>query len=390
MFQREYGYYEDNRCDSSIQNVPKGDGVMGKTITRRSFFGLVGTTFGTVLLSACSGNKDAATNETTTNDTAQEASTHGVIDYMVLVNKQHKLPADWEAKVDLVEEKSLLYDDPVKVERKAYEAYQSLKEGLAAEGVYVELDSCYRSVKHQQEVMDEFVKEKGEEYAKRIVATPGYSEHHTGLALDLFLVIDGKNVAENDDMMQHPEVWQKVHAKLADHGFILRYLPERKIFTGYSYEPWHIRYIDNPAVAKKIADAGLTFEEYLNQVPKNVAGCEVDYGASEKYAESDIDSTIDVILGEFGKWNGCVMKRFAFAGDDACGEDELEYVNSLRDEGADEFGEAIVLVTDFHTPDAKQAEGTAWEPDTDYEGYTWHLGRKDAQDAWHLMTWGYA
>ena len=165
---------------------------MADGVTRRGFMSLAGAAFGAAMLSACSGAKGSGSQASTTGAAA------GGIDYMVLVNKQHKLPDDWEAKVDLVEVKSPLYDEPVRVERKAYEAYQALKKELDAEGTYVDLDSCYRSVAHQQEVMDEFTKEKGEEYARRIVATPGYSEHHTGLALDLFLVIDGKNVAEND------------------------------------------------------------------------------------------------------------------------------------------------------------------------------------------------
>lgn len=365
---------------------------MARTVSRRSFIGLTGGALSTALLAACSGGQGAEDSTSMSSADATTRSTQGNaggIDYMVLVNKQHELPSDWEATVDFVEEESLLYDEPVKVERKAYEAYKALKKELATEGTSVELDSCYRSVAHQQEIMDEFTEQYGAEYARRIVATPGYSEHHTGLALDLFLVIDGEQVAENEDMMQHPEVWEKVHAKLADHGFILRYLPERKIFTGYSYEPWHIRYIDDPQVAAQIMGDGVTFEEYLGEVQECVSGCEVDYGTSDLYVESDIDSTIDVILAEFGGWNGCVMTRFAYAGDDACGTDELAYVNSLRDEGTDEFGQAIVIVTDFRSPSAKQAEGTAWEPDTDYEGYTWHLGRTDAEGAWNLMTWGY-
>ena len=357
---------------------------MASVVTRRGFMSLAGAAFGAAMLSACSGAKGSGSQASTTGAAA------GGIDYMVLVNKQHMLPDDWEAKVDLVEVKSPLYDEPVRVERKAYEAYQALKKELDAEGTYVDLDSCYRSVAHQQEVMDEFTKEKGEEYARRIVATPGYSEHHTGLALDLFLVIDGKNVAQNDEMMKHPDIWKKVHDKLADHGFILRYLPQRKIFTGYSYEPWHIRFINDPDVAKKIMQSGATFEEYLNEVPAYVAGCKVDYGTSTVYAESDIDSTIDPVLGEFANWKGCVMKRFAYAGDDACGAQELEYVNSLREQGSDAFDQAIVLVTDFHSPSASEAEGTAWEPDKDYNDYTWHLGRTGADGAWKLLTWGYA
>ena len=258
---------------------------MDKELTRRGFIGCAGGLLASVAFAGCAGNAGGdSAKDGAADDTTNDAAAKGSIDYMAHVNKQHALPDDWEANVDLVEEKSLLYDDPVKVERKAYEAYQALKKELADEGTFVELDSCYRSVAQQQEVMDEFTKEYGAEYAKRIVATPGYSEHHTGLALDLFLVIDGEQVYLNEDMMQHPEVWEKVHAKLGDHGFILRYLPERKLITGYSYEPWHIRYIDDPSVAKQIMDDGVTFEEYLNEVPENIAGCKIEYGTSDLYA----------------------------------------------------------------------------------------------------------
>jgi D-alanyl-D-alanine carboxypeptidase len=369
---------------------------MAQRLTRRGFVRLAGGVLGTALLSACSGNQggdgqgaagqDAAAQDGTSKDAAASSG----IDYMVLVNWQNKLPDDWEANVELVEEKSLLYDSPVRVERKAYEAWKGLKEDLAKEGTNVELDSCYRSVVDQQEVWDEFIKKYGEEYTKTHVAVPGYSEHHTGLALDLFLVIDGKQVYENEEMVKHTDVWEKIHAKLADHGFILRYLPQRDIFTHCSYEPWHIRYIDDPEAATKITAAGQTFEEYLDKVNPPVAGCTVDYGDSKLYDDSTIDSALNVMLDEFCTWKGCVMQRFAFAGDDACGAEEVKYVNSLRKEGTDEFEQAIVLVTDFHSPSAEQAEGTAWEPDTDYKDYAWHLGRANADSGWQLMGWGYA
>ena len=49
------------------------------------------------------------------------------------------------------------------------------------------------------------------------------------------------------------------------YGFILRYLDEKDAQTGYSYEPWHFRYIDNPEIAKEIMDKGITLEEYLGE-----------------------------------------------------------------------------------------------------------------------------
>ena len=186
------------------------------------------------------------------------------IDYMVLVNKENPLPETWEDEIRIVHMTNSLGDD-VAVEERAYEAYLQLKEALAAEEVYVDLDSAYRSVAEQQQIVVDFTERYGEDYVKQYVAVPGYSEHHTGLALDLYLNINSEDVYMNEDMVQYPEIWAEIHAALADYGFILRYLEGKEDITGYSYEPWHIRYLDSPEIAKEIMEKGITLEEYLQQ-----------------------------------------------------------------------------------------------------------------------------
>ena len=186
------------------------------------------------------------------------------IDYLVLVNKENALPETWEKEVHIVK-----YVDSqgwdVETEEKAYAAYQELKAALEKEGVYVDLDSAYRSVAEQERIVKDFTEKYGEDDVKQYVAVPGYSEHHTGLALDLYLNIDGEDVYENEDMVLYPEVWAKIHEKLPEYGFILRYLEGKEEITGYSYEPWHIRYVGDPKIAKEITEKGLCLEEYLAQ-----------------------------------------------------------------------------------------------------------------------------
>lgn len=184
-------------------------------------------------------------------------------DYMVLVNKESKLPEDWESRIDLVEVYTGL-DETYQVEKKTAEAYKKLRDDLREnDHVIIELDSTYRTVTKQQEIWDSFLKEYGEEYTKKYVAVPGTSEHHTGLAIDVKLVKEGKIIADNDEMNAEKELFSKVHAKLAKYGFILRYPIGKEDITGYGAEVWHFRYIDNPVVAKEIMDKGITFEEYL-------------------------------------------------------------------------------------------------------------------------------
>ena len=184
------------------------------------------------------------------------------IDYLALVNRDNPLPAGWEEALDTVTLTNSV-GDTVEVERAAYEAYVALEAELEAEGIFTQLDSARRSIAEQQQIWDDFMMKYGEEYTRTHVAVPGYSEHQTGLALDLYLIVDGVTMYENEDLVQYPEIWAIIHAKLADYGFILRYLEGAEDITGYSYEPWHIRYVGSAKVAHEIMDAGITLEEYL-------------------------------------------------------------------------------------------------------------------------------
>lgn len=186
-------------------------------------------------------------------------------DYLVLVNKYSKLPDDWEENVELVTAKDA-WGDEIKLEKETYEKYFQLKDALSKEGVTIELDSVYRSVAEQQDLWDRWTVEKGIDYVRKYVAVPGYSEHHTGLAVDICIRKDGELVYENEDMIAEREIFAKIHEKLADYGFILRYLEGRDDITGYAYEPWHLRYVGSPEIAKEIMTKNITFEEYLESI----------------------------------------------------------------------------------------------------------------------------
>lgn len=192
------------------------------------------------------------------------------IDYLALVNKENPLPEGWEEALNTVTMTNSVGDE-VEVEKAAYDAYLELKAALEKKGVYIDLDSARRSIAEQQDIVDRYTVKYGEDYVKQYVAVPGYSEHHTGLALDLYFHLegpDGPEVYYNEDMVQYPEVWEQIHKELAAHGFILRYLEGKEAITGYSYEPWHIRYVGNTRIAKEIMEKNITLEEYLNRLPE--------------------------------------------------------------------------------------------------------------------------
>ncbi|MBQ9721781.1 MAG: DUF3089 domain-containing protein [Oscillospiraceae bacterium] len=309
------------------------------------------------------------------------------IDYLVLVNKLNPLPYGWEDVLETVTVTNSVGDE-VEVEKKAYAAYELLKADLEKnDGIYVELDSARRSVAKQQEIMDRFTEQYGVDYAAKTVAQPGYSEHHTGLALDLYFRLKGADgtftdVYYNEDMVQYPEIWAKIHAKLADYGYILRYLDGMEHITGYGYEPWHIRYVDDVDIAKEImSQSGLTFEEYL--AGERAPEVTVDYGASKLYTKEEMDEAMVQIKCRFAAWEGCELHSLRYAGDEANSAGNVKWMNEL-DEGQN-YTQVVEFLSDFHSP----VEGYgAWEPDMEYVDWQWWLART-TDGGWQLLTWGY-
>ena len=324
--------------------------------------------------------ESAGTAVSQTASTSAAAEQAGAINYLALVNKLNPLPEGWEEALETVHMTNSIGDD-VEVEKKAYDAYLLLKEDLEKEGVYVDLDSARRSVAEQQRIMDDFTEKYGADYALKTVAQPGYSEHHTGLALDLYLIIDGKDVVENEDMIQYPEIWETIHSKLADYGFILRYLENKEHITGYGYEPWHIRYVDDVNIAKEIMASGVTLEGWLGAV--NETDVEIDYGTSEIFTPEELAEAAIQIKCTFAGWKGCELHSLRYAGDEADKEENLQWLNSLNEEAG--YTHVAEFLTDFHSP--VEAEG-AWEPDQEYKDYQWWLGRTD-DGGWEVVTWGY-
>lgn len=183
--------------------------------------------------------------------------------YLVLVNKQHKLPDNWEDQITLVTSHDP-WGDEVLIEETTLKQFEKLQAALLDRGLDIYLDSVYRSVDDQIALWNYFEQEYGEDYCKQYVAVPGYSEHHTGLAVDICITVDGEYNNDNDVMLAQTDLFNEIHTLMPQFGFILRYPKGKEDITGYSYEPWHLRYV-GPEVAQEITEKGLTLEEYLNQ-----------------------------------------------------------------------------------------------------------------------------
>ena len=117
----------------------------------------------------------------------------------ILVNKDNAIPSGYRASVEIVSievEKGF----SITLEKETAEKYLQLKSHLASLGIPVAAVSGYRVQETQQRIWDESVAAHGEEHTRHYVAKPGYSEHQTGLALDLTLYDAKGNIAEDDDV----------------------------------------------------------------------------------------------------------------------------------------------------------------------------------------------
>ena len=186
------------------------------------------------------------------------------LDITVLVNKDNLLDRNYVPfemyVVDENENNFHQYKDASlkPMFRKDIKRYiDKLLKDAHALGLPLIVDSGYRSYDYQQVVLNELIKEKGDE-AYKLVALPGTSEHQTGLAVDFAYYENG---IYNDDVKEDDKeaIWLKNNCW--KYGFILRYPKGKENITGYNFEPWHFRFV-GLELAKKIYDEDLTLEEY--------------------------------------------------------------------------------------------------------------------------------
>ena len=185
-------------------------------------------------------------------------------DTLILVNKYNRAPAVPMVlvKPDVQPTKDTLLEN-VYMRPEAAAALEELFAGAAEDGVTLYATSGFRSYSTQKAIFERKLDQMSEKAANATVAKPGYSEHQTGLAMD----VEGHSSLGSglvQDFGETPEgIWlaQNCHK----YGYIIRYPKGKTDITGYAYEPWHIRYVGTDAAAE-IAELGITFEEYILMV----------------------------------------------------------------------------------------------------------------------------
>ena len=213
--------------------------------------------------------------------------------YLVLANKSFPIGENYHPQNLVALTCNTTYD--MKLDACAAGALYEMLEEMEAAGITdLYVTSAYRSYTYQQQLYQKYLNIElsgiseeayeclGYDYiqthylntgksklsvedAKRVVlsysAYPGTSEHQTGLCVD-FITPDMGGMLTTAFEQTEAFAWLRENAY--KFGFILRYPKEKESITGYTYEPWHYRFVGRE-VATDIYFGGLTLEQYLGK-----------------------------------------------------------------------------------------------------------------------------
>ena len=125
----------------------------------------------------------------------------------------------------------------------------------AASGAQLKVVSAYRSYSTQVSTYNGWVSRLGQAQADRQSARPGFSEHQSGLAVDI-------NTGADQGFGATPAgMW--LAANSYKYGFIVRYPDGLEPITGYEYEPWHFRFVGVDLATEMHATGVQTLEQFF-------------------------------------------------------------------------------------------------------------------------------
>lgn len=172
----------------------------------------------------------------------------------ILVNKYYSLPQSY-APEDIVKVSNQHCFGEVSIKSEVYDTFKEMFNAAKKENITLIINSGYRSFEQQTKLYNQYKETKGQEYADSYAARPDYSEHQTGLSLDIM------TYGANSNTFESTEAFKWLDKNAHKYGFILRYPKDKEDITGYSYESWHFRYLGKN-LATKVKKSNLTYDEY--------------------------------------------------------------------------------------------------------------------------------
>lgn len=174
--------------------------------------------------------------------------------YLILVNKFNYLAENYNPE-DLVKMGLQYAFSGKEIREEVYASFKGLVKSAKAENLTIVANSTFRTFDYQENLYNRYKTNNGKEYADSYAARAGYSEHQTGLAIDVSTLNSTMDNFEETEEFK----WLQEHAH--EYGFILRYPEGKEFITGYNYESWHYRYV-GIEIATEIKKLGITYDEY--------------------------------------------------------------------------------------------------------------------------------
>ncbi len=173
----------------------------------------------------------------------------------VVVNKTHPIhPLDFRPRLALVRGYQVAAVASVPLGR--------LLRASDAAGLGLKIESAFRSYSYQVHVHDALVATEGEAAADQVSARPGYSEHQTGLAVDL--ITPAQPGCDLAPCFASTPAGRWLATNGWRYGFIVRYTRANEARTGYHPEPWHLRYVGRPLAAEMRAAHRTSLEQVFH------------------------------------------------------------------------------------------------------------------------------
>ena len=179
----------------------------------------------------------------------------------VVVNKQRPLtPLDY-VPADLVDVPVPHVFEPRLRQAASVDALAMFAAITAETGLRLQSQSAYRGFEAQTRVYNQGVDARGEASADASIARPGYSEHQTGLAVDIASLPAECALSACFAETPHGQ-WLRQNAWRF--GYLLRYPADKVAVTGYEFEPWHFRYVGGDLATEMHRTGATTLEEFFH------------------------------------------------------------------------------------------------------------------------------
>lgn len=181
---------------------------------------------------------------------------------LVLINKQHPIPEDYQFTLGTIK-------GSMQCDERIISDLLAMLQAAKDDGVNLAICSPYRDLNRQEVLFNKKIKiymGQGMSYmeayklASQAVTVPGASEHQIGLALDIFC----DTYTSLDEGFADTEAGKWLAEHSCEYGFVLRYPSGKEYITGIEFEPWHFRYVGKDA-ATIMKEEDICLEEFWDK-----------------------------------------------------------------------------------------------------------------------------